>query len=119
MAEERRLRSRLGEMLVVASVLGLLICFLIPPILQLPYSTPVVPTSPPDESYRVYLPSAWLMVRPSGWEVKLSENPDVSHGDFTFWIQTRNSPFLSGEWSLKEPEREAVGHEISFLGRSA
>lgn len=121
MDQDRQSRFRLGRVLLVVSALGVVTGVLLPTYLDpRRQPTPLIPTSPPDESYRVYLPSGWSMVRPPGWEVILEDKADGSGGSFFFFLTPLEaSPFLKLVWSKDEPQMESVGVEVSFQGRPA
>jgi prepilin-type N-terminal cleavage/methylation domain-containing protein len=60
----------LVEAVVVAIIIGVLLCILLPAIeAARPYRPPTIPEQEPSEGYRVYLPSGFSVVRPPYWEV--------------------------------------------------
>ncbi|OJW08781.1 MAG: hypothetical protein BGO49_08305 [Planctomycetales bacterium 71-10] len=108
-------------MLLVVSAVGLVTGLLLPSYLDpRRQPTPEIPPSPPEEAYRIYLPSGWSMVRPPSWEVILEDKADGSGGSFLFFIPPlAGSPLLKVEWSKAEPTTESEGVEVSFQGRPA
>ncbi len=121
MDQDRPSRFRLGRVLLVVSAIGTATGFLLTIYLDpRRQSTPEIPASPPMESYRVYLPSGWSMVRPPRWEVILKDEEDGSGGCIFFWLPPiEGSARLSMDWSKEEPIMESAGVETSFQGRPA
>lgn len=111
-----------GEAVVVAIIIGVLLAIFLPAIeASRPYRPPTIPKGEPSEEYRVHLPNGFSVVRPPYWEVTSGGDPAGSWSRFVFRAPIGNDPggLIEVTRYTSEAPRDPRAVQIGFQGRPA